>query len=377
MKWRMRMGEKVDPSRAQLFLMECQNPSIVLGWDTQTASQIESLTLCRRADILCYVSDERIEMSLPPNPARDILLGQRELVLPTNYEELEQAVYTHDEKGKRVDVHRPSAINPGDYEYIKVGQSRKLVKEGMNPYSGGPAGTCHHCGKWIVWEVHYRHIPSNNHVTFGYQCAEILDMTDNRIDHEMNMLKRAAKRLREKWEQEQEQKERAERFKREEPEVYNFLTDLDEDESFYFVKDLARNLEQWGSLTERQTQAAKKIILQRRQKEKERIEREANRVVPTTPLANGRQWIGGTVEFVKTPDQNDMFPAWKMRVVMDDGNAVWGTVPRVLLDEARDNNSDVQSYLKGRQVRFMAEIKVSEKDQHFGFYRKPTQARTL
>jgi hypothetical protein len=282
-------------------------------------------------------------------------------------EEMEMAVYTHDETGKRVDVHRPSAINPGDYEYQSVGQHRKAVKDGENPYSGGPAGTCHHCGKWIVWEVHYLHKPSGNRVTFGYICAGILDLTDNRIDHEMVLLQRKAANEREQWKFEKEAREKLIAFQAEQPVVFNYLNTLDDSDDNYFLQDMRRNLKKWGNLFPNQINAVIRIK-EGRERAAVRKAEEAELLKTAPPLTAGRQTLTG--EILSTKLQDSMYgTTLKMRVRLDNGNTVYGTVPNNLYNELGYDG------LKGAKITFEAEVQV--KEDHFGYFKRPTKVKVV
>ena len=276
----------------------------------------------------------------------------------------EQTVYAHDDKGIRTDIHRPSVINPGDYEYLSVYRNAK------DPVTGGPAGTCHHCGKWIVWEVHFKHVPSGRVVTFGYICAGILEMTDNRIDHEMNLLKRGAANEKKRVMAEREKEERTRSFAASQPELYAFLTgdeiDLPEYDD-YFIKQMKYALERWGWLTDRQADALKKAIARKaewlRRKTEERIALEDAPV-----LEAGKADIVGRIASSKlesNPFADGMVR--KMLVVLDNGNKVYGTMPRSI-EDAVDEYNDVR-------VSFSATIK--PKEDHFGYFSRPTKGKVI
>ena len=282
-------------------------------------------------------------------------------------------VYTHDEKGHRVDVHAPSQINPGDYEYIGVDEARKALKEGQKV--AGPGGVCHHCGKAIVWRVHWRYLPTGDVVTFGHICTEILGMSNDRIEHEMVLLKRRAANERKEEQMKMEKQEREEQFRARFPEVAKFLDEIDDTEQMYFLKSVKGSLERWGSLTDPQANAVQKIMKKREEylarKIQEAIEH-ADDPEPE-PLEEGRYVIEGVV----------LKDEWKvnaygerhvMTVKMDDGNKVWGTVPRDIAYSAKLQGDDP---LKGHRVRFTARVEKSDRDEHFGFFSKPTKGEVL
>jgi hypothetical protein len=280
-----------------------------------------------------------------------------------------ESVYTHDEKGKRQDVHAPSVINPGDYEYLKVGFNRK------HPITGGPAGTCHHCGKAIVWEVFYKHTPSGKVVTFGYICAGILSLTDNRIDHEMVLLKRTAENERRKLLWSQEWQERRDNMTEQYPALVAFFDGIDLDfESSNFMRSLKWGYDKYGSLLPRQIDAALNVL----KKREEEMQRKLNEVEPTTPLnTNGgtRQTLEGVIVSHKwvAAGRYVHVKTHKMLIKLDDGNKVYGSVPVEVERYADDNSGEY----KGLRVKFDATVKASNNDEHFGFFNRPTKASVV
>lgn len=81
-------------------------------------------------------------------------------------------------------------------------------------------------------------------------------------------------------------------------------------------------------------------------------------------LAEGRQVITGTVVGGKWVD-SDYGPysgAWKITVLLEGGQRLYGTCPKALRGE------------KGDVITFTAAVQVSKDDPTFGFYKRPTQA---
>lgn len=282
--------------------------------------------------------------------------------------------YTHDEQGHRVDVHRPSAINPGDYEYVKVDEARKALRPGVLTHVigkpaklAGPAGTCHHCGKAIIWRVWFKHVPTGNLVTFGYQCADILSMTDNRIDHEMNLLKRTAANERREEEWSKSVADRREAWEANHPDEAAFVRDYKGDFGQDFINRLRWGIDKYGSPLDNQIESLKKFIAARTAFETRKVEEE-KQLEDAPLLGSGRQTITGTIISTKYVD-NPYSDArtHKMLVKLDDGNKVYGTVPSVIDSHATD--------LKDLRVQFDA--KVEPKEDHFGFFSRPTKAQVI
>lgn len=144
-----------------------------------------------------------------------------------------------------------------------------------------------------------------------------------------------------------------------------------------FAHSLAEKLRKYGSLSEKQVAAVQRGI----DREKERAaEQEALGDAPK--LVEGRRLIEGEIVSTRDPDPDAQYPALKMLLREDDGNKVWGTVPRALeeltfpIQSEEDGTwQDAElAELKGARVRFTATVERSNKDEHFGFFTRPTKA---
>jgi predicted nucleic acid-binding Zn ribbon protein len=261
---------------------------------------------------------------------------------------------------KREDVHRPSAINPG--EYALTGNVFDLKYDDLETMEVGtkPYGHCNHCGKAIRWAVEFTYAPTGEVVVFGEQCADILSLSDSRTKHELVLLKRAVRNLELKQRLKGERDDNYRFFKTRNPEIVEQLENLDPSENNYFIKDLARNLEKFGMLTENQVTALKRVLEQRHQRFVEKM----NEVQPTTPVNEGRVEMKG--EVVSTKWQFNAYTGddvKKMLVKLTDNNKVWGTVPANIIDVDR-----------GDLVHFTATVEANKDDEHFGYFKRPAKA---
>jgi hypothetical protein len=105
-------------------------------------------------------------------------------------------------------------------------------------------------------------------------------------------------------------------------------------------------------LTENQTKAVRRIM-----------EQAAKDAETSSPVIEGRITITGKVLTVK-----EQFSAYgstiKMLVLDERGFKVWGTMPSAIMGEQ----------CKGKRVTFTAKVTVSDDDETFGFYNRPTKA---
>lgn len=129
--------------------------------------------------------------------------------------------------------------------------------------------------------------------------------------------------------------------------------ELTRDESFAY--GMGEKIRKYGSLSAKQIDAVQRGIDRAKKREAE-----AEALKSVEPLAEGRYAIEGEVLTTKW-QESDYGTTLKMLVKMDDGNKVWGTVPRA-----------IECDPKGERVNFTATVERSKDDEHFGFYKRPT-----
>lgn len=142
-----------------------------------------------------------------------------------------------------------------------------------------------------------------------------------------------------------------------------------------FTADILRKLRLYGSLSERQVAA----VLRGFERDAEwaaRREAEAAALEGVAPLADGHRRIEGEIVSAKVKTSRFGWVA-KMLVREPDGNKVWGSIPRALLDpEFHDGTNYVGSDetlqpLVGSRVAIVATVRRSDDDTHFGFFSRP------
>lgn len=117
------------------------------------------------------------------------------------------------------------------------------------------------------------------------------------------------------------------------------------------VISIVETCKERGEISERQREVLAKAISEHAEK--------ANR----PKLEEGRRVLMGTIRTVKEV-WTCFGTQFKALVVLDDGNVIYGTHAR--------NFPAV-----GGRVRFVAAIERSAKDEHFGFYKRPTKVECL
>lgn len=266
----------------------------------------------------------------------------------------------------RLDIHRPSLIEPADYEFLTdfyqganadlmrdyayENRSHREFQEASPLFDGNwsTKGSCDHCGASFSYGVCYRHLPTGELINVGHICAAGTLSFPSRVEMKRKEAAERGRVLR-----------MVEEFTEENEAVVFHLQEFKAENSFY--SDLWMKLHKYGELSERQVAAVERNIdadIERRAKwEAEK----ANAV----PVPTGRMQICGEVKTTKV-QESDFGDQVKMLVLDDRGFKVWGTVP-----------NSIYNVSKGERVSFMAQVAPTEKDAYFGIFKRPTQAKLI
>lgn len=282
----------------------------------------------------------------------------------------------------RSDVHRPSFLDPA--EYVEVGYVDNHPEQGgawrnhevigdASEFPGNyvSRGRCDHCGAGpLRYAVEFLHRPSNQTVMVGERCAGVLNLS-SRTERERRTSIETARR------------ELAMATFRGDPRhdaVYMWLVEQVEENHNHgyggFYHDLLHKCRRYGSLTENQVAAVERA--QARAAEFA-ARREAEAATVEGPLETGRRMVEGEIVSAKY-QESDYGDTMKMLVKQDDGNKVWGTVPGSVYEASLNMDrpgDDLRSRLVGLRVSFTAQVERSNDDEHFGFYKRPTQAQVV
>jgi hypothetical protein len=284
----------------------------------------------------------------------------------------------------RTDIHRPSAIEPQDYEYVGaecvagalqgdegalsiVAVERARIQAHMARTGGRysnheHAGNCGVCGSVnAIYTVLFYHSKTNSYVRMGSDCAEKCEIGYDRRGVAMfrTSLKDALALS--------AGKRKAQALLHEAGldnvwELYN-ATELPDEFEERTIRDIVRNVVKYGSLSTRQVSFLDVLLKKIPLRAAMRQAREAEKVLALpVPVVEGRMMVEGVV--VSTSISENAFGArLVMTVKAADGWCVWGSA-----------FCDVK---KGDKVRFWASVTVSEKDPKFGFFKRPTKGEVL
>lgn len=281
----------------------------------------------------------------------------------------------------RTDIHRPSAINPTEYEYVGIEYlkiqgledcaaliaARERIKAHMTRTGGTYSrhehgGNCHVCGASCIYTVLFYHATSNTYIRTGNDCADKMDMGDKaafKKFHDAIVAARKAKTGKLKAQGILAQAELSQAWA-----IYTAKqVPVDAQGRSYYeemtIIDIVGKLVKYGSVTDKAMNFLRSLVTRIGQ----RAEIEAKRAEEAALAADcpkGRVQISG--EVVTTRMQDGYYGSTlKMLVKDNSGFKVWGTVP---------SNVAVE---KGDQITFMAAVEPSKDDCKFGFFKRPTQ----
>lgn len=297
-----------------------------------------------------------------------------------------------------------------------------------------PLNICDHCGAHgLRYIAAVRQISTGNVFVFGSSCVARAELRD-RAEFKLVSLKKLAADRRQRAELAHKQAI----FLNENPDIREFILAIPHGEqgepkhSFDFINSMDLALNKYGSLTDNQAAALRKVIA--KQPERERIERErAERDANKGPAPEGRQTVRGEIVSVKARD--GYMPGsveYKMVVRLENDSAVWVTIPRRLeeafqIELQKQNDADTKTitewqksvtelyhskysvddlkpswsgqilsemikvlgdevppvperkpqptladFFVGRKVELTATFEVSDRDPHFAFGKRPT-----
>lgn len=288
---------------------------------------------------------------------------------------------------ERIDIHRPSAIIPADYEYVaqqsmkisEIGDCMFMMEENRRrnehfAKTGGTysnhehGGQCAVCGSVnAIYLVIFYHAKTNTYICTGQDCAEKLGMSVS--EGEMSLFRRRCVEAHEAVAGKRKAKAILEQSGLSACYDY-YIAEWDSIKSnpairdIQIIRDIVDKLVQYGSISEKQSAFLGRLLQQidnapaiAAQKAQER---ELAKDCP-----QGKHLIAGKILSFKQVES--MYGiTLKMLVQSTDGYKVWGTCP-----------SSLSGAEKGDSVQFMATIEPSKDDKKFGFYSRPSKAEFL
>lgn len=272
----------------------------------------------------------------------------------------------------RTDEHSPSNFDPAEYEYVgtfdgwrdyRISEGQLAIETALRTaldhhgFEGGNwhrNGTCDHCGARMRYVVVYRHI-SGVHIATGETCAdERFELPDRAsFDRKALIGLAAAARV---------AAEKAASIAKIYAENPGLSEIFDRHASHDFIGDVARKLNNYGSISERQIAAVFRVAAKI---DTVQAERAAEIKVPAP---SGRVTFDGVVVSRKWKD-SDFGGGFKLtiKVTAPDGGVwlAWVSEPGALTTE------------RGDIVRMTATLTPSGNDPAFAFGKRPAKVSKI
>lgn len=276
----------------------------------------------------------------------------------------------------RTDVHRPSALVTEHYDFFACGyygtadepgfsplntpEGRLLLDEGWR-FDGVSGGGCDHCGAHLRYYAILQHAPSRTLIRVGETC---LDNRFSLATAEFHRVRKAAQLDRER-----------QRVKN--TRLAWFAVNPDREVAFGWASAMVsegaygyegmrhsfvHKVNRYGSTSDKFVAAMLRDMVRTERRDEERAAEEATRC----PVVAGKAvQVEGEVVSVKW--QENAYGGRLVFTVKDDrGFMVWGSVP-----------SAIDGVERGDRVRYVADVEASDRDECFGFAKRPRKAEQL
>lgn len=223
-------------------------------------------------------------------------------------------------------------------------------------------GTCDHCGARFDWGSVYQHT-SGGHIVVGNTCADKTLSYPSRLELDVSRMKAKIAAARKA-----ERNAVAARAQATEQGFEYLYAGKHEDR---LLSDIAQKGLQYGGLSLRQIELVKKIHdgtpreweIKRDEKAAARAAEEAAAL--PVPVTDARISVEGVVLTIREQDGFMGATVMKMLVKTTQGFKLWGTQPNGL------------GIKQGAVVAFMCTVERSQKDEKFGFFKRPTKTRVV
>ena len=285
----------------------------------------------------------------------------------------------------RTDIHRPSAIEPDEYEFVcfdymgtaDLGAVTALSSEretftAHQALTGGRCsghehgGSCHVCGAWAIYLCRFYHAKTNTYISTGADCAEKMHEGEA---HRFRAFRssihdardRAAGKAKAQALLEDENLGQAWAIygRRNEPAAPAHFEEMT-------VADIVSKLVRYGSVSDKQTAFLHKLLA----KITERPAREAARqaedaAAAPVPVGTDRIDVEGVILTIKSVESQYGITD-KCLIKAAAGWKLWVTLP-----------GDIGGANRGDTVALSCRVEASTDDPRFGFGKRPTRARIV
>ena len=285
----------------------------------------------------------------------------------------------------RTDIHRPSAIEPDEYEFVcfdylgtadlgavmalegERATFRAHMAETGGRFSGHRhGGSCMVCGAWAIYLCRFYHAKTNRYISTGSDCAEKMDMGE-------------ASRFRAFRQSIHDARDRAAGKAK----AHALLEDANLSAAWTIYKqehepgahwgyeettiaDIVSKLVRYGSISEKQDAFLHTLLA----KLKERPAREASRkaelaAAAPVPVTDARVDVDGVILTIKSVETQFGITD-KCLLKTSAGWKLWVTLP-----------ADIGTAARGDTIALSCRVEPSKDDPKFGFGKRPSRARIV
>lgn len=235
----------------------------------------------------------------------------------------------------------------------------ELKNEAM--FSGYLYGNCDHCGAHFHYGAIFFHPASKQYIRVGWECATKRFSLTDKQQYQMERIKAKAAVQRDAV----KRTVTARAFLAANcPDLVPVMDPEAKDQPHTILADMAGKLYQYGSLSEKQVEFARKLV---REASEKAVRKAAEQATLSPVVAGAGIVVEGKVLTVK--EQENPYvrngTIYKMLVMDNRGFKVWGTIPSAL-------NAN-----KGDVVRFTANVEASKDDPTFGFFSRPRKSEMV
>ena len=281
----------------------------------------------------------------------------------------------------RTDIHRPSTIEPDEYEFVcfdymgtaDLGEVLALATEretfrvhraetGGNFSGHEHGGSCYVCGAWAIYLCRFYHAKTNTYIETGQDCAQKIHEGEA---HRFRAFRKGIHDARDRA----AGKAKAQAILEDANlagawAIYDTPVASHYEEST--ITDIVYKLIKYGSISDNQTAFVGKLlslIAERPAREAAQLaEKEAADPVPVT---DARIMVEGDILTIKTVE-SDYGTTDKCLIKTSAGWKLWITLPSAVFSAGR-----------GDRIAFTCKVEPSKDDPKFGFGKRPTKARIV
>jgi hypothetical protein len=240
----------------------------------------------------------------------------------------------------------------------------------LNNWASDRTCQCDVCGAHFKYGEVWTHIPTNESIVIGHECAEKFGLLTDR--KELDAYRKDAAQARKMGRNRLERKKALRAFVKDASDELLAALKVNHE----ITKSIRSKMIRWAAKSDRPLMSEKQIALVLRLAEQAAAPKEAEEVKIPAPISDKRQVITGTIVSVKGSETcYGYVTRMTVKVTTDEG--VWlcnGTLPSLANFE---RGNDFYGKLRGCVIEFSALMATAGSDSHFAFFKRPTKASII